>query len=138
MRRGAALPVVLFVLAISSALAVGGAYASRQLASSARASNRGASLEPAAERALVNVVAGWDSASRADQLVGTTEIVAVTPASSVRTRAWITRTTERTYWLVAESSIPGKPMLRLRLGLLVRVAGGLPMPVPLRSWSALP
>ena len=138
MRHGAALPVVLFVLAISSALAVGGAYATRQLASSARAASRGASREPEAERALVNIVAGWDSAGRADQLVGTTEIVAGSPASSGGTRAWITRTTERTYWLVAESSVSGKPMLHRRLGLLARVTDGLPTAVPLRSWTELP
>jgi hypothetical protein len=137
-RSGAALPVVLFVLAISSALAVGGAYATRQLASSARAAHRGASLEPEAERALVNIVAGWDSAGRADQPVGTTEPIAGSPASSVRTRAWITRISERTYWLVAESSVSVKPMLRRRLGLLVRVTGGLAVAVPLRSWSELP
>lgn len=138
MTRGAALPVVLFALAISSALAVGGAYAARQLAASARASQRGLELEPTAERAIVDAVAAWDSAARADQPVGVSVALSASSTSLLLTRAWVTRTTTRTYWLVAESRTAGNPMLRRRLGLLVRIAEGHPVPVPLRSWSELP
>jgi hypothetical protein len=138
MRRAAAIPMVLFALAMGSALAVGGAYVTRQLAAAARAAQRGAQLEPMSERALVEAVVSWDSVTRANQPVGT---VASLPASStdgVRTSAWITRISQSAYWLVAESTADTRPVLRRRIGLLIRASNGAPAPVSERAWSELP
>jgi hypothetical protein len=138
MNRGAALPIVLFALAMASALSVGGAYVTRQLAATARAAQRGAESEPMAERALVEAATSWDSVARAHQPVGA---VASLPASSmngVRTDAWITRISESAYWLVAESTADLRPVLRRRIGLLIRTSGGVPALVLERAWSELP
>ena len=62
MSRGAALPVVLFALAMASALAVGGLFVARRLVASAQTSQRGSGIETVAESILVMAVANWDSA----------------------------------------------------------------------------
>lgn len=138
MRRGVALPVVLFAIATTSALAVGGTYLTRQYAAAVRTTRRQGELEPAAERALVEVVATWDSVARSEQLVGA--VVALPPVStaSARSDVWITRISARAYWLVAEASTGVKPPLRRRIGVLVRVSEEVPALVSDRAWSELP
>ena len=130
--------MVLFALAMASALAVGGGYVTRQLAASARAMQRGAESEPMSERALVEAAASWDSAARANQPVGTAASFPATSTDGVRTNAWITRISPSAYWLVAESTADIRPVLRRRIGLLIRVSHGVPAPVPERAWSELP
>jgi hypothetical protein len=137
MRSGAALPAVLFAVAMTSALAVGGAYVARQLAASARFGQRGAELQTNAEASLVNTIATWDSA-RAGQQVGIEVPVTVQQAAAIRTDLWITRTGPTLYWLVAEASSGVKPVLRRRIGVLVSVANGTPRLVSDRAWSDLP
>jgi len=138
MRRGGTLPVVLFVLALTSALSVSGSFVARQLSAAALATRRGAELEPAVERALVEAIAQWDSVARATQLVGAVAIVTESQAQGVRTDAWVTRIGEKTFWLVAESTLDSRPRLRRRIGVLVRVSAGSPSPVPERAWSEFP
>jgi hypothetical protein len=138
MRRGAALPLVLFAMALVSALAVGGTYVTRQFAASVRTAQRHAELEPAAEQALAQAIVTWDSAARATQLVGTVASLPTTDVAGVRTEAWITRTTATTYWLVAEASGEARPALRRRIGVVVRVAEEVPGLVSHRAWSELP
>lgn len=137
MKRGAALPGVLFALVMTSALTVGGAYVARQLAASARFGQRGAELQSNAEASLVFAIATWDSA-RAEQPVGSVVAVAVEQTASIRTEVWITRASPTLYWLVSEASNDVKPMLRRRLGVLVSVATGAPRLAPYRAWSDLP
>lgn len=138
MRYGAALPVVLFALTATSALAVGGTFVTRQLAASARAAQRHGELEPAAERALVEAIASWDSLARSEQLVGTAVALTIGSTSGAPADIWVTRVTDWTYWLVAEANGEVRPALRRRIGVLVRVSGGAPALVAERAWSELP
>jgi hypothetical protein len=130
--------MVLFALAMTSALAVGGAYVTRQIAASARMAQRGAESEPMSERALAEAVVSWDSVARAQQPIGTVAPLAASRIGAVSTNAWITRISESAYWLVAESTTDLRPVLRRRIGLLIRVSGGVPALVPARAWSELP
>jgi hypothetical protein len=138
MRKGAALAAVLFAVAMTSAMAVGGAYVARQQASHARFAMRSSSILPATEEALATAMAGWDSVAQAEQPIGSELSVPVVSQPGIATRVWITRTDNNLYWLVAESESLLKPTLRRRLGVLVHVSAGAPAPVPLRAWVELP
>lgn len=138
MRRGAALPTMILVLAMTSALAVGGAFVARQVAANARVLERGATLEPLAESALVAAVAAWDSVARDEQVIGSSVSGTTTNAESADCQLAITRLTASLYWLVAEAQTTSRPRLRRRLGLLVRVTAGVPRAVPQRAWAELP
>jgi hypothetical protein len=135
MRLGAALPAVLFALTMTSALAVGGAFVSRQQAAAARFAERGGELHPLAERVLVETIAAWDSASRANQPVGS---VAPMASASPLTAVWVTRASQQLYWLVGEAATASKPVLRRRIGVLVRDSSGAPKLVPSPAWTELP
>jgi hypothetical protein len=136
--KAAALPVVLFALALTSALSVGGLYVTRRIATSARTSQRGADLMLLAEGVLVRAIASWDSTARALQPTGSTTTIAVGADAYVRWSGWITRTSELDYWLVAEAVTVAKPVLRRRLGIVVRTVDGRPRPATPRAWSELP
>ena len=138
MRRGAALPVVLFTLALTSGLAVGGAFVTRRLVASAGELHRAGDLEAATEGALVEVLALWDSTARAGQAIGSTAALATVERSGAVTEAWVTRASSTTYWIVTEATSAVRPVLRRRLGLSVQVIRGKPRPVPVRAWSELP
>jgi hypothetical protein len=138
MNRGIALPVVLFALALSSALAVGGVYVTRQVAASARAAQRGAALETMSEGALVDAVSSWDSLARAQQAVGAVAALPTSSVDGVESGAWVTRIGASAYWLVAQSTSSSRPVLRRRIGLLIWITNGVPKPVPQRAWGELP
>jgi uncharacterized protein HemX len=139
MKRGAALPVVLFALAICTGLAVGGLYVTRQLARATSATQRGRDLEHVAEGALANALVGWDSSAHAAQAVGlAVERPSTLSTSAVRATVWTTRISEREYWLVAEAETVDKPLLHRRLGLLVSVNEERASPLHARAWSELP
>jgi hypothetical protein len=139
MKSGTALPVVLLTLAMTSALVVSGAFVSRRLVADQRLVERGALLESSGEQALVDAVARWDSAARAVQLVGASDSLATIASSGVATAVWVTRMSDQIYWFVAEASDDGgKPRLRRRLGLVIRVFQGVPALVSERAWSELP
>lgn len=137
MRAGAALPAVLFTIAMTSAMAVGGAYVARQQAGYARLSLRAALVQPAAEEALVMAIAGWDSVVRSEQAIGTSASLPTTALPSVISEVWITRTGADWYWVVAESRTIQGPPLRRRLGVLLRATGGPPGLAPIRPWTEL-
>lgn len=136
--KAAALPVVLFALALTSALSVGGLYVARRMAAAARTGQRGADLALLAEGVLVRALANWDSAARASQPTGSTTSIAVGADAFVRWSGWITRTSELDYWLVAEAVTVAKPLLRRRLGVVVRTIDGSPRLSNPRAWSELP
>jgi hypothetical protein len=138
MKRGAALPVVLLAITMASALAVGGAFVSRQYAGAARLSHHGSDLLPAADAAVVEAIAAWDSAARKTQPVGTVVAFPAGPSSSPRPAVWITRTSPQLYWLVAEASSDSRPVLRRRIGVLVRDSAGIAKTVAWRGWADLP
>ena len=139
MRRGAALPVVLFALAVSTGLAVGGLYVTRQLARSVSVSDRGRRLDLLAEGALAVAVAEWDSMARTGQPVGVTvERPSTLSGPEARATVWTTRLSERDFWLVAEVATTDKPLIYRRLGIAVSMAGGRVSPIPARALSELP
>lgn len=137
-RLGAALPVVLAVIALLSALLVGGIYAVRRVATTGRSAREGAALESSAEQALVAAVVAWDSASRADQLPGVVNLASAPAVDGIPVPVWITRLGPDTYLLVAETQGAQRPALRRRVGLLVRPAGDSAVPVPGAAWMQLP
>lgn len=138
MRRAAALVVVLVALALATALTVGGTFLARQLAAGPRWSQIGADLEAAAERALADAIAAWDSVARGDQPLGFSAELAERRDAATMTRVWITRSSERGYWLVAESMTTGNLKLRRRLGASVVSEGGQAVLLPQRGWIELP
>lgn len=138
MKRGAALPMVLFSIAIGSAMVVGGAYVTRQMATGSTTAQKGALLDPLAEGALVGALAAWDSTKRASQPLGATEQLSSVSLPGASTSTWITRLTDQTWWLVSEATVLHKPLMRRRLGLLVLVVDGAPYAVPTRAWAELP
>lgn len=138
MKRGVALPLALFALALASAVSVGGLYVARQLAKSTHTSQRGAELEPVAESVLVSAVAGWDSAARVSQRIGSTVLLSINTSPRVRVSGWVTRTSELSYWVVSEAEAIDKPLLRRRLGLVVRIDDTRPGLISLRAWAQLP
>lgn len=137
-RGGGALPLVLLTIALVSALGVGGLAVSRALAAGTRIAGRAMTVQGVVEGALTGVVASWDSLARAAQPVGV--VIAAPPQveRGVQVAAWVTRIGDRTYWLVAEATLPGRPVLRRRLGLVIHTNGGAAAPVPARAWAQLP
>ena len=138
MRRAAALPMMIFVLAMTSALAVSGAFLTRQMSATARNREKAAVLEPDAEEALTGAVATWDSSARISQPVGATMVLSSEVRGGTRVDVWITRLTPVTYWLVAQASASNRPRLARRIGVVVRLTNGAPTLVPERAWSELP
>ena len=138
MSRGAALPVVLFALAIASALAVGGLFVARRQVASAQTSQRGSGIETVAESILVMAVANWDSAARSTQPIGTTRSLGTSITPVLRASGWITRTSALDYWIVAEASEASKPLLKRRLGVGIRSVNGRPSLASPRAWLELP
>ena len=135
---GSALPIMLFLLALTGALAISGVFVARQLLASVRASERSAQVEPAAEGALVSAIAQWDTLQRPLQPIGVTEIIGDGAGGGENTSLWVTRLSGRVYWLVAESRSATRPLLRQRIGVLVRVTGAIASPAPTRPWTLLP
>ena len=134
MKWGTALPATLFAMAITSALAAGGLYVSRRHAATVSESNAALELRARTERAAIEAVVQWDSAARAIQPVGVTDELSA-PAG---TDAWITKTGELEYLVVAESRTARRPALYHRIGLTVVVSDGRPRLSFPRAWSLLP
>lgn len=137
-RGGAALAAVLFAMALTSALVVGGVYASRSMVTSARFSRTASSIESPAERALLTIVVQWDSATRAEQLPGLEVAASLEVIDGITVAAWITRLSARTWWLVAESAGETGPRFTRRMGLLVHDSAGVVNAVPGPAWVQLP
>lgn len=130
--------MMMFVMAMTSALAVGGAFVARQMAAMVRLAEGGAELEPLAETAIVDAISAWDSAGRSLQPVGATAVLATHVLPAARSDVWATRLTETTYWLVSEAYGTARPRLSRRLGAVVRLTNGAPRLVSERAWSELP
>ena len=136
MRRGAALPTVLLTVALSSALAVGTAYTSRQIAATVRFSARAVRLQPRADAALAVALATWDSSARSAQPIGATVALATIPLDSAD--LWVTRLTETIYLVVAEVRADQRPELRRRSGVLTTTYSGAPQLLIGYAWFELP
>jgi hypothetical protein len=137
-RRGVALPAVLFAIALTSALVVGGVYTARTSHTRARLAKSASELQSPIERVLVDLVAAWDTAGRAAM---PTAVVAVEPTTSpdgVAVAVQVTRLNEYTYWIFAEATSPTPRGIRSRIGLLVRSAEGRIRPVSGPAWIRLP
>lgn len=129
MRRAAALPAVLLTVALTSALATGSVYVSRQFIAGARLTTAALQLQPRLETTLSNVLASWDSSARASQPIGSTVALA---------DAWVTRLGENLYLIVAHASREQAPALRRRSGVLTTTYGGMPRTVRERPFFDLP
>lgn len=125
-------------MALTSALVVGGVYTARTSHTRARLARSATDLRSTVERALVDLVAAWDTAGRAAMAVGAVAVELPATADSVPVTAWITRLNEHTYWMVAEAASPDAHHVRSRLGLLVRSANGRIRPVSGPAWTRLP
>jgi len=130
--------MMIFVLALTSALAVSGAFVSRQVAANSRGAERGAALEPLAEASLVMAVSAWDSLARGSQPIGSTELITDSTATDVRVQLWITRLSAREYWLTAEARTATRPRIGRRLALVVDLTNGVATPISGRAWAELP
>jgi hypothetical protein len=137
-RRAAALPAVLLALALTSALVVGGVHVARAAHTRARLAESATGLQSATERALVELVAAWDTAGRAAMPTGTVVVEPNASLEGVSVAVQVTRLNEHTYWLVAEANSSTPHGIRTRVGLLVRAAEGRIGPVSGPAWTHLP
>jgi len=138
MKRAAALPMVLMLLGLVGALAVGGAFAARRIVADARRDVRALELRPAVEQAIVQALSSLDSAALALHPPGSTIATGelLTPQSV--TSWWITVLRPSTVWIVAEASTTAKPVLHNRLGVLARYAAGGQPAWSTFTWLELP
>ena len=134
--RGFSLPVVLFVVSLGGALAAGGAFVTRQLAASSRATSTAAGLDGTAEHWLVRSVTAVEPSSLAIPVGATVEIGAEAAGDIVVGR-WMTRTDTSVYWLVVEARTASKPLLWRRLGAVAQVRDSMFALVPGRATSDL-
>lgn len=137
-RSGAALAAVLLAMALTSALVVGGVYASRSMVVSARFSRTASSVESPAVRALLTMVAHWDSAARTEQLPASEVAMPPEVIDGIRVATWITRLSPGTWWLVAETADENDPGFTRRIGLLVHESAGVASVVRGPAWTQLP
>lgn len=135
---GFAIPVVLFTISLGGALAVGGAFVTRQMATSARAQTRGIGLDGVAEEWAVRTLAGWDSAATSALPVGASRVVADGQVPTGWVTVWVTRTASDVYLVVVEVRTNSKPLLRRRLGLIAVGAADGRLRVPPGAWVDLP
>jgi len=137
-RVGVALPAVLFSMALTSALVVGGVYAARQQGAAARLARSATELSGPLEQVLVGKVTAWDTAGRSALVIGA--VIADSPVRlegvSVTTR--VRRLNQHTYWLVAEAAAASSYGIQSRLGLLVHANEGQIRPVPDAAWMRIP
>lgn len=135
---GAALLAVLLALSFTSALVVGGAYVTRQVATASGLRNRGTALEPLVEEAIVRAAVTWDSASRNAQAIGVMAELAHTADARIEVTTSGLRLNAGMWWIVSEARSTAKPLLYRRLGLLVLTSAGGVRPLRSRAWSELP
>ena len=138
LRSAAALPAVLFAMALTSALVVGGVYAARTMASRAWLTKSAAELPASTERVLVDVVADWDTAGLAAMPIGAVVVESPVAVDGVLVSVRVTRLNQYTYWMVAEAAGPISRRIESRLGLLARSAEGRIRPVDGPAWTRLP
>ena len=132
MKRAAALPMVLMLLGLVGALAVGGAFAARRIVADARRDVRALELRPAVEQAIVQALSSLDSAALASHTPGSTIASGELITPKAVTSWWITSLRPNAVWVVVEASTTTNPLLHNRLGVFAQyAAGGLP------AWSTL-
>ena len=136
-KDGAALPVVLLALAISSALAIGGAYASRRAAATARSRITLERLADAAETSIGALVASWDTTAMANEPVGQTTSASIATLEQ-ETGTWVTRLTHSAYWVVAESCGLASPRVCRRQAVVIIFVSGNPIRAYGQLWADLP
>lgn len=137
-RPAAALPAVLFAMALTSALVVGGVHVARTAHARARLAKAAGDLHAPIEYVLVDLVARWDTSASAAMPAGTVVVHPPVTVHGVVVAASITRLNDRTYWMVAEATSPAAHRITSRLGLLVRAADGRIRPVSGAAWTRLP
>ena len=117
-KAGAALPSVLMALAISSALAVGGAFVSRRAVGAVRNGITLNRLSDATEVLIGAMVASLDSTAISHQQVGQT-LSDSSRTPETQTGTWVTRITHSSFWVVGESCRITLPRVCRRQGLVL-------------------
>lgn len=136
-KNGAALPAVLMALAISSALAIGGAYVSRRAAATTRSRITLERLSDAVEISIGSMVASWDTSAWSKQPQALTVSDSVFTVE-VETGTWVTRLTNSTYWVAGESCRRESPRICRRQVTVVVAISGSPIIAYGQPWSDLP
>jgi hypothetical protein len=126
-RVGAALAAVLFIMAMAAALVVGAAYTARSAVASVRLGSRAGDTEAHTERALMAVIANWDTTARRGQPIG----------SSVQLLR-ITRLGAGLYLAMGEAQQDFPHPLRRRMAVLIREDSSGASPLADRGWALLP
>jgi hypothetical protein len=122
-RQGVALLAALVVLAVAGTFLAAGYYAERASWERGLVSVRTAQLEAAAEAGILDVAAGWDSAARYRQPVGTTAAESLaTVAHGATAWVWITRLSATSYWLTVRVADARDRSLAARAAALLHVA----------------
>lgn len=137
-RAGVALPTVLFSMAMTGALVVGGVYVARQQGSTARLARTATELHAPVERVLVRNVTAWDTAGRSALVIGAVVVESPVTVEDVLVTTRIRRLNQHTYWLVAEAATSSSYGIQSRLGLLVHSGEGRIQPVPGAAWTRIP
>jgi hypothetical protein len=132
-RAGAALAAVLFIMAMAAALVVGAAYTARSAVASVRLGSRAGDTEAYTERALMAVIANWDTTARRGQPIGSSVQLL---ESGVPVR--ITRLGAGLYLAMGEAQQDFPHPLRRRMAVLIREDSTGAAPLADRGWALLP
>jgi len=132
-RGGAALPAVLFVIAMAGALVVGGAFVARSAVGSVRLRQSAGDADAGAERTLMDLIATWDSTARRAQPLGGTAHLAESGVS-----VKVTRLGPEIFLCLAEFQTSERPRLTRRLAVLVWADATGAAPLVQRGWNLLP
>lgn len=137
-RRGAALAVTLFLMAVAAALIVTGSFLVRRQVAAASVDRGAIALEPLAERGLLQAIAAWDSSARRADVPGVRTDLPGLVEAQVVVAVRSTRLTAATWWITSEAQTEHKPLLRRRLGVLIDARSGRAIPAAPFSWFELP
>jgi hypothetical protein len=136
-KAGVALPSVLMALAISSALAVGGAFVARRAVGTVRNRITLSRLSDATEISIGAMVASLDSTAISRQQIGET-LSDSSRTPELQTGTWVTRIAHSSFWVVGESCRIPLPRVCRRQGLLVIVTSADSLIGYTSTWVDLP
>ena len=115
--NGFSLPVVMFALSLGSALAVGGAFVTRQMAAGAKILSRSAGVDAAAAEWAARTATG--DSHPGERSIGAPAQLATIDLPDATVNRWVVRIDSAAAWVVAEATTKRKPLQRRRLGVLL-------------------
>ena len=132
------MPVVLFAMALTSAMVVGGVYVARVQGSAARMARSSTGLHASLEQVLAEKVTNWDTGGRSAAPIGAVVVEASAMVDGVLVATTVRRLSPETYWFVAEAVSSSSLGIQGRLGMLVHSQAGRIRPVPGAPWARIP